>query len=171
MYYLILRAGFIFADGKRGMTPETKSKNTQNQTPPEQARASQRGAGNVVAGGRGWVVVARQVGDREFLDLRVRATFEKSVAQILEEAIPKIQQLQREGKIKGPVGYTQWIGRKPIRYLIFPDGLRVRLADNLWAGPGLLRHICELVSKSSKAPQDGEEEVDEFVNNIPEGEK
>ncbi|MEM0469162.1 MAG: hypothetical protein QXT27_08240 [Pyrobaculum sp.] len=144
---------------------------TQTQTPSESAKAPIRGAEYVVASGRGWVVTVRKVGDREFLDLRVRASFDKSVAQILEEAIPKIQQLQREGKIKGPVGFTQWIGRKPIRYLIFPDGLRVRLADNLWAGSGLLRRICELVSKFSKEPQDGEEEVDEFVNNIPESEK
>lgn len=116
-------------------------------------------------------MVRRTVGDREFLDLRVRASFDRSVAQILEEAIPKIQELQRKGEIKGPVGYTWWIGRTPLRFLIFQDGVRVKLSDSLWAGSGLLRRIYELVSKFSKEPQDGEEEVDEFVNNIPESEK
>lgn len=115
-------------------------------------------------------MVRRTVGDREFLDLRVRASFDRSVVQILEEAIPKIQELQRKGII-GPVGYTWWIGRTPLRFLIFQDGLRVKLSDSLWAGSGLLRRIYELVSKFSKEPQDGEEEVDEFVNNIPESEK
>ncbi|MEM1668346.1 MAG: hypothetical protein QXM53_06775 [Thermofilaceae archaeon] len=155
------------------MTPKTKPQTkTENQTQAfSKAGVSQRGAEYVVASGRGWAVVRRAVGDREFLDLRVRASFDRSVAQILEEAIPKIQQLQREGKIQGPVGYTQWIGKKPVRYLIFQDGLRVKLSDNLWAGSGFLRRLCELVSKFSKEPQDGEEEVDEFVNNIPESEE
>lgn len=145
---------------------------TENQTQAfSKAGAPIRGAEYVVASGRGWAVVTRKVGDREFLDLRVRASFDRSVAQILEEAIPKIQQLQREGKIKGPVGYTWWIGRTPLRFLIFQDGLRVKLSDSLWAGSGLLRRIYELVSKFSKEPQDEEEEVDEFVNNIPESEK
>lgn len=112
-------------------------------------------------------MVRRTVGDREFLDLRVRANFDKPVAQILEEAIPKIQELQRKGEIKDPVGYTLWIGRTPLRFLIFQDGLRVKLSDNLWAGGGLLRRIYELVSKFS----DEEEEVDESINNIPESEK
>lgn len=153
------------------MTPKTKNTQTQSQTQTEQARAPQRGVGNVVASGRGWAVVRRTVGDREFLDLRVRASFDRSVVQILEEAIPKIQELQRKGEIKGPVGYTWWIGRTPLRFLIFQDGLRVKLSGNLWAGSGLLRRIYELVSKFSKEPQDGEEEVDEFINNIPESEK
>jgi hypothetical protein len=123
---------------------------------------------DVVLSGRGWWVQKREYQGRVFYDLRVRGTWDKSPAQILREAIPEIQRAIAEKKIDGPVGYTQWIGRKAVRYLIFADGLRVQVGNGVWAGTGLLRRIYEFMEQFNRGGNGADE--DAGYDSLPEDE-
>lgn len=137
--------------------PKTQTKTTQTQTDFSKTGASQGGA--VVASGRGWFVTKREYNGRVFYDLRVRGTFDMAPAQVLREAIPAVQKLIAEGKIDAPVTYTQWIGKKTVRYLIMKDAVMVQI--NMWAGVGLLRRVMELVEAFTKASNGGGEDAED----------
>jgi hypothetical protein len=91
-----------------------------------------------------------------------------SPAEILKQAIPVVQKAIEEKKIDGPVAYTQWVGRKPLRFLIFPDGLRVQMGKNVWAGTGLVRRIYEFMAPFNRGGNGVDE--DAGYDNLPEDE-
>ncbi|PMP97260.1 MAG: hypothetical protein C0167_01450, partial [Nitrososphaera sp.] len=132
---------------------------------PATSKGPSRYGEDVVLRGSGWQVRKREYQGRTYYDLQVRGTWDRSPAQVLKEAIPEIQRAIKEGRINGPVGYTQWIGRKALRYLIFQDGLRVQLGNNIWAGTGLIRRVLDFMAEFNH--DGGEDQEEEFANNVP----
>jgi hypothetical protein len=135
------------------------------QAPATYKGPTSRSGEDVVLSGRGWAVVKREYQGRIYYDLRVRPMWDRSPAQILKEAVPAVQKAIEEKKIDGPVGYTMWIGRKAVRYLIFADGLRVQVGNGVWAGTGLLRRVLEFMEQFNRGGNGADE--DSGYDNLP----
>ncbi len=135
------------------------------QAPATYKGPTSRSGEDVVLRGQGWVVRKREYQGRVYYDLTVRGTWDMSPAEILKQAIPAVQKAIEEKKIDGPVAYTQWVGRKPLRFLIFPDGLRVQMGKNVWAGTGLVRRIYEFMAPFNRGGNGVDE--DAGYDNLP----
>jgi hypothetical protein len=147
-------------------TKTTKGRGAEGaQVPATSKGPTYRNGEDVVLRGQGWVVRKREYQGRTYYDLQVRGTWDRSPAQILREAIPEIQKAIEEKRLGGPVGYTQWVGRKPLRYLIFADGLRVQVGNGVWAGTGLVRRIYEFMAPFNRGGNGVDE--DAGYDNLP----
>jgi len=124
-YYCVLAVGVLNPGGSGVMARkvQTQQQQVENQSP---GPGGFSGGGRVVVSGDGWRVVERQVGGRVFYDLRLYATYDRSLGEILKEALPRVQEFAQEKGVL--VSHTVFVGMgKRVTILIGAGGVSLKI--------------------------------------------